>query len=196
MVSPLRSRGSSNEASTGIAIMSVDRMALVAVANALVLGLVLPRRIVWIAVQPALTWLRGGDHGMTAAPGVLAGVLVRRRITAARDAAVLTRPQVNPSAADRYTFLAYQLARRPDRFDRRDVGAGCLVHGSSSLFRFEPGWLINGPAAAAHASGAADVPCYRRACDSVAKSPGWRRTGDELHDDRSHGRPLAAAAIR
>ena len=74
--------------------------------------------LIWIAVQPALAWLRRCDHRMSTGVRVFAGVLIRRAVAAQRDSTCLARPQVNPVAADLYAFFAFATMRLLDRLNR------------------------------------------------------------------------------
>ena len=61
-----------------------------------------------------LAWLRGRDYRMPAGVRVFARVLVRRAVTAKRDATCLARAQVDPARADLDTFLAFAALRLLD----------------------------------------------------------------------------------
>jgi hypothetical protein len=74
--------------------------------------------LVWIAVQPMLARLRGSDHRMSTGVRVLAGVLIRRAVAAQRNSTCLTRPQMNPVAADLNAFFAFATMRLLDRLNR------------------------------------------------------------------------------
>jgi len=67
---------------------------------------VLDEGIVRVAVEPALTGLGRGDHGMAAGARVGAGVPVRRIITAQRDAAILAGAKMHPLIAGLDALLA------------------------------------------------------------------------------------------
>ena len=56
-------------------------------------------------------WLGGGNHGMSAAVRVFAGVLIRRAVAAKRDATRLARPKVHPVRTDLYAFFAFAAMR-------------------------------------------------------------------------------------
>jgi hypothetical protein len=62
--------------------------------------------------------LRRRDHRMSTGVRVFAGVLIRRAIATQRNSACLTRPQMNPIAADLYAFFAFATVRLLDRLNR------------------------------------------------------------------------------
>src|SRR5262249_15830286 len=69
----------------------------------------------------------GGDHRMLGRMRVLGRMFVRRGITAKRDAARLTCPQMDPAGADLHTLRALSLLRklhmfRVNRVDMRTSG--------------------------------------------------------------------------
>jgi hypothetical protein len=68
---------------------------------------VLSERIVWIAIQPALSRLGGRNDGMLSRPHMLGGVAIGRRIAAQCDTARLARSKVNPTGADFHALLAF-----------------------------------------------------------------------------------------
>ena len=74
--------------------------------------------LVWIAVQPMLARLRRCDHRMSTGVRMFAGVLIRRAVAAKRHSTCLTRPQMNPVAADLYAFFAFATMRLLDRLNR------------------------------------------------------------------------------
>ena len=67
---------------------------------------VLDHLVVWKAIQPALSRFSRRNHGMTARPRVLRRVAVRRTVAAQRDAALLTRPQMDPARTGFHAFGA------------------------------------------------------------------------------------------
>lgn len=73
--------------------------------------------LVWIAVQPMLARLRRRDHRMSTGMRVFAGVLIRRAVAAQRNSTCLTRPQMNPVAADLNAFFAFATMRLLDRLN-------------------------------------------------------------------------------
>lgn len=79
--------------------------------------------LVGIAIQPALTGLSGGNHGMSARMCVFTGVLIGRAVAAEDDAAFLTRSKVNPRRANFHAFLTFGTFRLLDRSHRIDVWA-------------------------------------------------------------------------
>src|SRR5262249_51639730 len=91
-------------------------------------GSVLGDRVVGIAVKPALTRLRGGDHGMIRRLRVLRRVAVRRVVAAARAPALLAGPQVDPLRSRLHAVLALAPLRALYRLDGLDVGAAGLGH--------------------------------------------------------------------
>jgi hypothetical protein len=68
---------------------------------------------------------------------VLAGMFVRRTVTAPRSAALLARPQMDPVAADLHAILALASLGVLDRGDSTDVRAGSVIHVSSYFFLFD-----------------------------------------------------------
>src|SRR5947208_13825503 len=58
------------------------------------------KRVVRVAIQPALARLRRRNDRMSASMRVFAGVPIRRAVAAERHAACLARPQMNPASAD------------------------------------------------------------------------------------------------
>lgn len=65
---------------------------------------------------------------------VFAGVLIRRRIAAQRNAALLTGAEMHPGGADFHTLSALLDFRLFDRFDRIEVRAGAIIHLRLLLF--------------------------------------------------------------
>jgi hypothetical protein len=61
---------------------------------------------------------------MTAGVGVLGRMGVRRVVAAERAAALLTRTEMNPLAADLDAFLTHVLVRPLDRRNRPNVSTG------------------------------------------------------------------------
>src|SRR4051794_6410701 len=91
---------------------------------------VLSKSLIDEAVEPALAGFGRRDHWMMRAAGVLAGVPVRRRIAAQRDAAGLTGAQMHPAAADFHALLALVFPRVANGFNCAEMFAtGC--HGAS-----------------------------------------------------------------
>jgi hypothetical protein len=91
-------------------------------------SLVLGEGIVRVAIQPAFTFFSRGDHWMTCATGVLAGVPVGGRVTTARPAAGLTGSQMYPPRRPhRHAVLTHPRSRRPDRLHCLDVGASAAL---------------------------------------------------------------------
>jgi hypothetical protein len=90
-------------------------------------SLVLGKRVVREAIQPAFTLFSRGDHWMATAAGVLAGVLVRRGVTTPRSTAGLTRSQMHPPGPHLHALLTHPRSRRPDRLDRIDVRASAAL---------------------------------------------------------------------
>ncbi len=84
--------------------------------------------VVWIAVEPTLARLRGGDHGMAARARMFARVAVRRAVATARHAAGLAGAEMDPPRADRDALSAFELLRMFDRVDRAEVSANVSVH--------------------------------------------------------------------
>ena len=74
--------------------------------------------LIWIAVQPALAWLRRRDHRVSAGVRVFASVLIRRAVAAKRRPTCLARPQMNPVAADLHALFAFATMRLLDRLNR------------------------------------------------------------------------------
>src|SRR5712691_1699118 len=103
-------------------------------------GSVLCKRVVGIAVQPALAVLRGRHDRMAARLGVLRRMAIERGIAAMRAAAALAGAQVHPRRADLDAVVAHALFRAQHFLDRADVSAGSLGHlyplSSSPRFQF------------------------------------------------------------
>src|SRR5262249_57359350 len=93
--------------------------------------------IVRIAKHPPLAGVRGSDDRMTAAPRVLAGVLVGGAVAAVRAAALLACAQVDPSRADFHALVALAPVGGFDVPDLVDVTARSVAHaaGLSSAAR-------------------------------------------------------------
>src|SRR5438132_14044092 len=85
---------------------------------------VLRKRVVGIAVQPALAALRGRDDRMSAGLRVFRRMAIGRRIAAMRAAAVLAGAQVHPRRADLDAVVAHALLRTQHVLDSGDVIAG------------------------------------------------------------------------
>src|SRR5262245_35857168 len=90
--------------------------------------LVVDDRVVGIAVEPALPGLCGRDHGVLRALGVLRRVMARRVVAAARSAALLAGPEMDPLSAGLDAVLALAPFRVLDRLDRLDVATGAFSH--------------------------------------------------------------------
>src|SRR5258708_19801052 len=84
---------------------------------------------------------------MLARARVLAGVLVRRVVAAARRTALLAGPQVHPARADLHALLALPALRGLHRLDRLDVTARRLRHGCTSVAQCPRGLIkvVNRP---------------------------------------------------
>src|SRR6266536_2313225 len=67
---------------------------------------ILHEGVIGIAIEPTLSRLGRSDHRMVARPRVLGRVAIRRVIAAMRCAALLTRPQMNPSRAHFHALIA------------------------------------------------------------------------------------------
>ncbi len=59
---------------------------------------------------------------------VFSRVMIRRRVTAKRNAAVLTRAQMHPRGADLHAFRALANLRLFDRLDGIEMGAAAAIH--------------------------------------------------------------------
>ena len=68
---------------------------------------ILCKRIIGIAIEPALAGFRGGDDRVFAAEGVFRRMPVRRTVTAKRGVARLTSSQMHPAVADLHTVFAF-----------------------------------------------------------------------------------------
>src|SRR5512140_3675830 len=100
---------------------------------------VLGKRVIRIAVEPALPRLRRRDDRMLARARVLAGVFVRRVVTAARRTALLAGAEVDPARADLHALLALPALRGLHRLDRLGVTACRFRHGCASVARCPSG---------------------------------------------------------
>src|SRR5882672_4982433 len=94
---------------------------------------VFDKRLVRIAIEPALAGLPRRDHRMRALPGVLAGVLVRRGVAAKRHAARLTGAKVHPVRADPDALLTFALLGQFDILDLLEMRARRGFHRSTSV---------------------------------------------------------------
>src|SRR5205823_4438242 len=65
------------------------------------------KRLVRIAIQPALARLPRSNDRMLRRVRVFAGVPIWRAVTAERDATRLARSQMNPVCTDLYAFFAF-----------------------------------------------------------------------------------------
>jgi hypothetical protein len=77
-------------------------------------SLIFGKRVVRIAVQPALARLRRSNDRMLRRVRVFAGVPVRRTVAAERHATRLARPQMHPIAADLDALFAFPALRLLD----------------------------------------------------------------------------------
>ena len=78
-------------------------------------------RFIWIAVQPMLARLRRCDHRMSTGVRVFASVLIRRAVTAQRDATCLACTQMDPGAANLHALFAFATLRLFDRLNRNRI---------------------------------------------------------------------------
>ena len=83
--------------------------------------LILSKRIVRIAVQPALSRFRRRNNRMTTRTRVLRRVLVWRAVATTCLAARLTSTQVKPLRTDLHTLFANPLLRLLDFVNRIDM---------------------------------------------------------------------------
>ena len=83
--------------------------------------LIFAKRLVRIAVQPALARLRRSDDRMPACVRMFGGVPIRRAIAAERYAACLTRAQMYPGRTDLHAFFAFATMRLLDGFNRNRI---------------------------------------------------------------------------
>ena len=91
---------------------------------------ILSKRVIGIAIQPALARLRGGNDRMSSRLGMLAGVLIRRAVATQCLAALLTCSQVHPAGPDLHTFSALTATRMFNRGDGRKMGTTSTRHTS------------------------------------------------------------------
>src|SRR5713226_5302742 len=87
---------------------------------------ILREAIVRITIQPPLSRLLGGHHGMSTAAGMLGGVLVGRAVAAERGAALLARTQMDPRRADLHALRALPALGVSHGRDRGEMPAGTL----------------------------------------------------------------------
>lgn len=92
------------------------------------LTLIFAKRLVRIAVQPALAGLGGRDDRMFGGVRVFARVPVRRAVTAECHAALLTRAQMHPLRADLHAFSAFAVFRLLNRRDRVEMRTTSVRH--------------------------------------------------------------------
>src|SRR5262249_13165599 len=99
-------------------------------ANAAGHGSVLGKRVIRIAIQPAIARLGGGDDRMSTRFRMRGRVLVRRGVAAQRDAALLAGAQLDPAGADLHALRALAALGLFDALDRFDMIAdGSRTHG-------------------------------------------------------------------
>ena len=99
--------------------------------------LILSKRIVRIAVQPTLSWLRRRNHRMTTRARMLRRMLVRRTIATTRRTALLASPQVDPLRTNLHTLFANQFLRLPDLVNRSDMNTYICCHPASIQAGFD-----------------------------------------------------------
>src|SRR5881392_3381018 len=95
-----------------------------AIAQSSVIG----KRVVRIAIEPALTRLRRCDHRMPGRASVLRRVTVGRVVAAMRATALLTGTEVNPGSADLDALLALPSFWVLDAGNGSDVDATLTGH--------------------------------------------------------------------
>ena len=83
------------------------------------LPLVLSKRVVWVTVQPAFTFLSRGNYRMPTAVRVLAGVSVGRGVATPCSPAGLPRSQMHPAGTHLDALVTYA---RPGQRDGLDCG--------------------------------------------------------------------------
>lgn len=93
--------------------------------------LVFRKRVVSVAVQPALFRLRRCNHRMTARARVLARVTIGRAVAAEGLAASLARPQMHPIGTDLYTLFTFQALRMFDVLNCVEMRAALVIHNHS-----------------------------------------------------------------
>ena len=86
-------------------------------------ALVLDKRAIRVAIQPALAGFSRRDHRMAAAPRMFARVSVGRRIAAPRDAAHLASPQMDPRRSHLHALVTLTDGGLCDGGDRSDMCA-------------------------------------------------------------------------
>ena len=86
------------------------------------------KRVVRIAIEPALTRLRRCDHRMPRRASVLRRVTVGRVVATMRTPALLTRTKMNPRSADLDALLAFTSFRVLDAGNRINVDAILIGH--------------------------------------------------------------------
>lgn len=96
--------------------------------NAPVQQLVFAKRLVRIAVQPALAWLRRSDHRVPGLPSVLTRMMVRRTVATKGHAAFLARAQVNPVTADLDALGTFANLRLLDGIDGIEMTTTAIGH--------------------------------------------------------------------
>ena len=93
-------------------------------------SLILGEGGIGIAIEPALSRLRGRDDWMPARARVFAGVLIRRAVATQRHAALLAGAQMHPLRPDLHTLRALGAGGMFDRSDSRKMGATSVGHNS------------------------------------------------------------------
>src|SRR6185436_11425228 len=93
------------------------------------------KRVVGIAVEPALMRLGRRDHRMTRRTCMLRGMTVGRVVAAIRPAAFLTRAEVDPSRADFHAVVAFASFGLLDAVYGLDMCASLFRHGDPLLVK-------------------------------------------------------------
>ncbi len=91
---------------------------------------------IWIAVQPAFAWLRGGDHRVPAGVRMFGGVLIRRTVAAQCYPTCLARSQMHPVVARFYALFAFETLRLFDGSDRVEMRTASGGHDSFTGLAF------------------------------------------------------------
>jgi len=100
--------------------------------------LVVGEGVVRVAVQTAIARLRRGNNGVRRRVGVLGRVAIRRVVATQGRAALLTRAQMDPSAANLYALIALVPRGGFHCRNRFDVSTAVVSHPIPSLVLERP----------------------------------------------------------
>src|SRR5207237_3043025 len=90
--------------------------------------------VVRITIEPPRPRLLGSDHGVSARPRMLGGMLVGRAVAAQRGAALLAGAQMHPLRVDLHALGALPALAVSHRSDRLEMNAARVGHRAPRLF--------------------------------------------------------------